>query len=277
MAMTPPEDSVCCVVGLQLPHIWSGTVWKAALVMSDFLLHRGRELLRGKGVVEFGSGAGLCGVVAAAFADYVICTDAWEEVLHLCGRNLKQNEAFYEALDVKPAPAKVRCLDWTKGLPETQTATGSFGWSASERDEFLKAEVFLAADVVYDDGLTDCLFELLLKGVTRAEQVVFIALEKRVNFTLDDLDVVSPSHAHFTRWLERLHERGWQVGTLDLSSIPQHFCGYSRDSYLAPGVRLLKSYIQHGEAEVVIKALLAVSRIIYYIFVGCSSDCSDAA
>lgn len=90
----------------------------------------------------------------------------------------------------------------------------------------------LVVAVVYDDGLTDCLFELLLKGVTRAEQVVFIALEKRVNFTLDDLDVVSPSHAHFTRWLERLHEHGWQVSTLDLSSIPQRFCGYSRDSYL---------------------------------------------
>lgn len=121
-------------------------VWKAALVMSDFLLHRGKELLQGKGVVEFGSGAGLCGVVAAAFAHYVICTDAWEEVLHLCCRNLKQNEAFYEALDVKPAPAKVKCLDWTKGTPEMQTATGSFGWSASDTDELLKADVFLAAD-----------------------------------------------------------------------------------------------------------------------------------
>lgn len=85
---------------------------------------------------------------------------------------------------------------------------------------------------MYDDGLTDCLFELLLKSVTRAEQAVFIALEKRVNFTLDDLDVVSPSHAHFTRWLEQLRGRGWRVGALDLSGIPQYFSGYSRDSYL---------------------------------------------
>lgn len=127
-------------------------VWKAALVMSDFLLHRGKELLQGKGVVEFGSGAGLCGVVAAAFARYVICTDVCEEVLHLCCRNLKQNEALYEALDVTPAPAKVKYLDWTKGTPEMQTATGSFGWTASDIEEFLKADVFLAADA----GLLIC-------------------------------------------------------------------------------------------------------------------------
>lgn len=85
---------------------------------------------------------------------------------------------------------------------------------------------------MYDDRLTDCLFELLLKTVTRAEQVVFIALEKRVNFTLDDLDVVSPSHVHFTQWLERLRGRGWLVSALDLSAIPQRFSDYTRDSYL---------------------------------------------
>lgn len=122
-------------------------VWKAALVMSDFLLHRGRELLRGKGVVELGSGAGLCGIVAAAFADYVFCTDAWEEVLHLCQRNLGQNEDFYDALDVRQCLTRVRCLDWTKGQPEMQITKGTFAWSVEDLDSFRKAEIFLAADV----------------------------------------------------------------------------------------------------------------------------------
>uniref|UniRef100_A0A224Z133 Protein containing Methyltransf 16 domain n=1 Tax=Rhipicephalus zambeziensis TaxID=60191 RepID=A0A224Z133_9ACAR len=122
-------------------------VWKAALVMSDFLLQRGREILRGKGIVELGSGVGLCGIVAAAFADYVYCTDVGEEVLHLCRRNLDQNEDFYDALAMRQCPTKVRRLDWTKGPPEMQTTTGAFAWSAEDLDNFRKAEIFLAADV----------------------------------------------------------------------------------------------------------------------------------
>nr|XP_037286980.1 methyltransferase-like protein 22 [Rhipicephalus microplus] len=207
-------------------------VWKAALVMSDFLLYHGRELLQGKGVVELGSGVGLCGIVAAAFADYVFCTDVGEEVLHLCRRNLYQNEDFYDTLAVRQCPTKVRCLDWTKGPPEMQTVTGAFAWSAKDLDEFRKAEVILAADVVYDDCLTDCLFELVLKTVTRGSQTIYVALEKRVNFTLEDLDTVSPCHRHFLQWLEKLRELGWKVCAVDLSNVPQYFGSYSRDSYL---------------------------------------------
>lgn len=86
--------------------------------------------------------------------------------------------------------------------------------------------------VVYDDCLTDCLFGLLLETVTRGSQTVYVALEKRVNFTLEDLDIASPSHMHFMQWLERLRELGWRVCAVDVSSVPQYFCSYSRDSYL---------------------------------------------
>lgn len=86
--------------------------------------------------------------------------------------------------------------------------------------------------VVYDDRLTDCLFELLLKTVARGNQTVYIALEKRVNFTLEDLDVASPSHTHFMQWLQKLRELGWKVCVVDLSDVPQYFGSYSRDSYL---------------------------------------------
>lgn len=86
--------------------------------------------------------------------------------------------------------------------------------------------------VVYDDRLTDGLFELVLKTVTRGNQTVYIALEKRVNFTLEDLDVASPSHTHFMHWLQKLRELGWKVCVVDLSDVPQYFGSYSRDSYL---------------------------------------------
>ncbi|KAH6943607.1 hypothetical protein HPB50_024794 [Hyalomma asiaticum] len=132
-------------------------VWKAALVMSDFLLHRGRELLRGKGVVELGSGAGLCGIVAAAFADYVFCTDAWEEVLHLCQRNLGQNEDFYDALDCEAVSDEGQVFRLDKGTA---------GNADHERHLCMWGSCVLVA-VVYDDCLTDCLFGLLLETVTK--------------------------------------------------------------------------------------------------------------
>lgn len=70
------------IVGLQ--------VWKASLLLSDYLLHHGSELLRDTAVLELGCGAGLCGVVAAAFASWVCCTGE----VHYASSNL----AVYETI-----------------------------------------------------------------------------------------------------------------------------------------------------------------------------------
>lgn len=62
-------------LSLRLPlSIFLSQVWKASLLLSDYLLHHGSELLRDTAVLELGCGAGLCGVVAAAFASWVCCT-----------------------------------------------------------------------------------------------------------------------------------------------------------------------------------------------------------
>ncbi|KAL1427261.1 hypothetical protein MTO96_017553 [Rhipicephalus appendiculatus] len=108
-----------------------------------------------------------------------------------------------------------------------QTTAGAFAWSAEDLDNFRKAEIFLAADVVYDDRLTDCLFELVLKTVTKGQPDGLRCSGKR-----EDLDTVSPSHRHFMQWLEKLRELGWKVCIVDLSNVPQYFGSYSRDSYL---------------------------------------------
>ncbi len=67
-------------------------VWGAAPLLCEFVLHCG-GLLRGKGVVELGSGTGIVSVVAALHAEarWIVATDCSRRVLTLCARNLKLN------------------------------------------------------------------------------------------------------------------------------------------------------------------------------------------
>ncbi|EEC15474.1 conserved hypothetical protein [Ixodes scapularis] len=228
-------------VTLQIDHFLSSTlegvglqVWKASLLLSDFLLDRGFEVLGSRGCLELGCGAGLCGLVAAAFADWVYCTDARDEVLALCQRNLNSNEAFYDALgaDDQQPRAHVRRLDWAHGPPlKGEPPVGPWDWTSQDLDNLSRVRVFLAADVVYDDSLTDHLFDLLCRLATHEDQLVYLAQERRVNFSLSLLEVASPAHTHLCHWLERLRGTGWRVDRLD-TSFPQRLHPYSRDDYL---------------------------------------------
>ncbi|CAN8002426.1 unnamed protein product, partial [Ixodes hexagonus] len=212
---------------------WS-QVWKASLLLSDFLLHHGSQVLSERGCLELGCGAGLCGLVAAAFADWVYCTDARDEVLALCERNLALNEAFHEALGSGGGRSRalVRRLDWAQGPPVVaEPPRGPWDWGPEDMEGLGRVGVFLAADVVYDDSLTDHLFELLCCLATREDQLVYIAQERRVNFSLSLLEVASPAHAHLCHWLDRLKDTGWRVDRLD-TSFPQYLHPYSRDDYL---------------------------------------------
>lgn len=48
-------------------------VWLASLYMSDFIISK-REKFIGKRVLELGAGVGLTSIIAAKYADNVICT-----------------------------------------------------------------------------------------------------------------------------------------------------------------------------------------------------------
>lgn len=203
-------------------------VWKGALLLADFLLDSGDSLLRGKGVLELGGGTGLCSIVAAMFADVVYCTDRGNDVLSLCRRNLFQNDHLYDLFHDRPREIHVRELDWRR--PNLfQVGDAPWSWMGSDERNRDKIDLFLAADVVYSDELTDS-FVAALEHIVRDGQTVYIALEKRINFTIEDLDVASPSHRHFLRHLERLEKNGWTVEELS-TDFPQYF-NYSRDMYM---------------------------------------------
>lgn len=58
--------------------------------------------------------------------------------------------------------------------------------------------VFLAADVVYSEDLTTAFFAVLEKLMPpNSDKVLYLAMEKRYNFSLTDLDVVAHGYKHF--------------------------------------------------------------------------------
>ena len=65
------------------------TLWAASIALAHDLA--GREDLRGKNVLELGSGTGLPGIVAATNGASLVQTDANKVALHLARRNLDRN------------------------------------------------------------------------------------------------------------------------------------------------------------------------------------------
>ena len=64
-----------------------------------------------------------------------------------------------------------------------------------------EATVILAADTVYSDAATtafgECARRMLAAPGPR--RTMYLALQKRINFSLDELAVVAPAHDHFLR------------------------------------------------------------------------------
>jgi predicted nicotinamide N-methyase len=50
-------------------------IWKAADILSKYILDYCQEIFRDKTILELGSGPGLCGLISANFAKKVILSD----------------------------------------------------------------------------------------------------------------------------------------------------------------------------------------------------------
>ncbi|KAK9102627.1 hypothetical protein Sjap_019881 [Stephania japonica] len=219
-------------------------VWKAELVLADFLLHKMFTSSDFDGVValELGAGTGLLGILLAHVAKTVFLTDRGNEVLDNCYTNVHLNSQIFGDHQVS---VYVRELDWNNQWPpipgSSQLSGGErykFSWSEEEIDEAMGASILLAADVIYSDELTDALFNTLQSLMSQGfPKVLYLALEKRYNFSLSDLNVVANGYSHFRSYLkneEELRHAGIRpsrcfVGERnDYESIPQYIREYDR-------------------------------------------------
>ncbi|XP_052689361.1 methyltransferase-like protein 22 isoform X2 [Crassostrea angulata] len=177
-------------------------LWHGSLLLADYLIHV-QEELRNETVVELGAGTGLASIVASFFAKNVVCTDTGEDVLKLADHNLDQN---WNCLDpIKEKNFKVCQLDWVTESP----TSGTDKYTIKEEEVSLinTARIFIAGDVVYDDKLTIGFFNTVYKLLMNfPAKSLFISLEKRYIFTLEDKDVVAPAFDYFCECLEALME-----------------------------------------------------------------------
>ncbi|XP_013788406.1 methyltransferase-like protein 22 isoform X2 [Limulus polyphemus] len=190
------------LVGLQ--------VWSGALLLSDYLLCYGHKILNEHHVLELGAGSGLCSIIAGMFSSCVFCTDFVDNVLEFSQNNVEMNKhllGYFQrsnSICEKSCPVIVKRFDWTKHECEINLED-PWGWTMQEKDDLKKVNVILAADVIYDDNLTDAFFETVIRLMLQPpSKVLYISLEKRINFSLDVMDVACPAYTHFYQYLQNL-------------------------------------------------------------------------
>ncbi|CAF3793493.1 unnamed protein product [Rotaria sp. Silwood1] len=159
-------------------------LWNGALLLCDYILTNQTRFLN-KTILELGAGIGLCSLIASRFVSKIICTDYDNDLLEVIKQNIEINNVV----------CKKECIEIQK-----------FDWKQFNSNEINNhIEIIFAADVIYDDDLTDALFNVFTKLFQDKLNLhsIYITIEKRINFYLDTLSVQCPAYEYF---LEKLNQ-----------------------------------------------------------------------
>lgn len=204
-------------------------IWGGCFLLTDYILSSSTAL-QDQYVLELGAGTGLCSIVASAFAKHVFATDGNPEVLNNCLRNVMHHEGK-EHLLVRQGTfvgkVTVKLLEWGHHGHCVNSNESLYGWTEREKVLLKKVSLYLASDVIYDNGATDEFFETVVSLMEDSVPcTLYLSLEKRVNFVLDTLSVCSPAYDHFKKHCNILSQKAtkltWDIQQIE-TDFPQHF------------------------------------------------------
>ncbi|KAH7548525.1 hypothetical protein JRO89_XS14G0149400 [Xanthoceras sorbifolium] len=125
-------------------------VWKAELVLSDFVMHKMCTSSEFNGTVslELGAGTGLVGILLGHVAQKVFLTDLGNEILDNCTQNIHLNCGVLHC----QGAVHVRELNWMKHwspdiILGNSASQKRYSWTSSELEEVQRALLLVAADV----------------------------------------------------------------------------------------------------------------------------------
>lgn len=206
-------------------------LWRASFYLMDFIIDN-PDLFQHKTVVELGAGLGIVSMICALFAQKVLCTDT-PKVVQQAEKNYLLNKDELDLNNLHFAP--ITWFDCRTNLVQ----------SINPNDlEFIKeADVFIAADVVYDDLITiklmNTLYGLISLGDRKSAKYCYISGERRVNFNIDDLEETDCAYNYFKTSILELDDYVdsdlnvvFKVTQLDLVDMPKHVLNYERNPFL---------------------------------------------
>ena len=180
-------------------------VWRGALLLADYILSN-PDLFKDKTVLELGAGVGLTSIVASFLADKVICTDVdVEGILKLISKNFLRNSAYCKSKIL------IKELDFL-----------NLQWPTFLHKRIDEATIILAADVIYDESITEG-FVLTLAKLLNSEspKAAYVALEKRYVFTTANMDTVAPMYEEFLKCIEK-QNLNWHIEYIKID-FPRYF------------------------------------------------------
>ncbi|XP_046863869.1 methyltransferase-like protein 22 isoform X2 [Xenia sp. Carnegie-2017] len=212
-------------------------IWRGSFLLSDYIVFKENEF-DGCTALELGAGTGMCSVVMARVAKRVFCTDVGD-VLEMCNLNRLRNCELFKYSSSDNDVMFVRELDFFHSsdvlfktaldseLNSDSSLKCSYSWTTNDKIHLKKLSVVFASDVIYNDGLTDAFLECIMYLLSmNPSAIVYVSLEKRIIFTLEALDVVSPAYDYFIKKLEKLSKENENLKVhfkkLD-TNIPQYF------------------------------------------------------
>ncbi|CAF1321189.1 unnamed protein product [Adineta steineri] len=160
-------------------------LWNGSLLLCDFILTNQDRFLN-RTILELGAGIGLCTLIASRFASTIISTDHDNNLLEVLQENININDSI-----CRKECIQIQKIDWKQ-------------FNCNEIDN--QIEIILAADVIYDDDLTDALFDVFTKLYQTKSKLhsIYITIEKRINFYAETLSIQCPAYEYFLEKLTQL-------------------------------------------------------------------------
>uniref|UniRef100_A0A4X2KL87 Methyltransferase-like protein 22 n=1 Tax=Vombatus ursinus TaxID=29139 RepID=A0A4X2KL87_VOMUR len=215
-------------------------VWRGAFLLADYILFQ-CDLFKSCTVLELGAGTGIASIITAMVAKTVYCTDVGEDLLAMCERNVALNRNLTAT---GGGAIKVKELNWLKDDLCTDRQV-PFSWSKEEiSDLYAHTTIIMAADVFYDDDLTDALFKTLYRITHNLKNActIYLSIEKRLNFTLRHLDITCEAYNHFRfslNDLEKLRDGKMKFIVEPIEATFPQFLVYERIEQLVSAIHLV--------------------------------------
>lgn len=165
-------------------------LWQASFLLVNYLIDKHRDFAD-KVIFELGAGVGFVGTILSMLhTEGYFLTDV-EEVLDYTRTNIENNKHLMTG---NRNNVRIRVFDWRYGRLNFDNSSL---WSSDDKAYIEERKIlFIAADVIYDDELTDMLFQSMAE-IMNPQDLFVVSVDKRFNFSIDKLDLVAHGYENF--------------------------------------------------------------------------------